>query len=160
MTKILKIKGLSKIIPEKSEELNGIYDKSKVLFELSQRYEDYNKVSNIFDIINKAIDEMVNIAEEIKDQDYLNESLMVYVNEVNSFLDSNIKKYKEQLAVERDKAMAALKERSKLISKNLENNKQIKASETAIENSISTNDLLKEVLKELEEEEKAGKKAN
>lgn len=160
MTVNLNVEGFSEIIPKKEEKLSEIKDKSKVLFELSERYGESDKVSDIFDTINNAMDNMADIAEEIEDEDFLNESLMVYVNEVDSFLDLKIEKYKEQLAIERNKAMSALKQRSELITKDLENNKQIKASEVAIENSIKTNDLLKEVLKEMEEEEAAKRGAD
>lgn len=160
MTANLNVKRFSEIIPEKEKRLNEVKDKSKVLFELSERYGESDRISDIFDTINSAMDNMADIAEEIEDEEFLNESLMVYVKEVDEFLDLKIEKYKEQLAIERDKAMSALKQRSELITKDLENNKQIKASEVAIENSIKTNDLLKEVLKEMEEEEAAKKSAD
>lgn len=155
MSDVLRVKVLCKIIPNKEERLKEVRNKSELLLSLTRKNKEEAEILELFEKINEAIDNMAEIAQDIEDKEFVESSLMPYIDEVDSLLDIKIKKYKELLAAERDRAISALRQRSELISKDLENNKQIKASEVAIENSINVNNLLKEVLEELKEEDSA-----
>lgn len=118
---------------------------------LKEYYDEDDSFMDLMDSISDIIEESAEAANEVPDKDYVDKMFVPLLSIITTFLKDEINYYKDKLLMEQEKAVSALKERSKLITNNISSNENINISEKRLNNSIDINNLLKEVLGEMKD---------
>ena len=151
MDNAIELGELYDILSNRKEELNSIENKSNLLLSLKEYYDEDDSFMDLMDSISDIIEESIEAANEVPDKDYVEKMFTPLLNIIITFLEDEINYYKDKLLMEQEKAVSALKERSKLITSNISSNENINISEKRLNNSIDINNLLKEVLEEMKD---------
>lgn len=151
MDNAIELGELYDILPNRKKELNNIRNKSNLLLSLKEYYDEDDSFMDLMDSISYIIEESAEAANEVPDKDYVDKMFVPLLSIITTFLKNEINYYKDKLLMEQEKAVSALKERSKLITSNISSNENINISEKRLNNSIDINNLLKEVLEEMKD---------